>query len=603
MFSFGKKKGATVGLDINSDSTSLVLLEKNKNGIEVVRFACQPTPPNCVREGLVTDPITMGTLLAELLRDAQIPMGGQAPTVNLCVPAQGVVIRLMPVPVGMPPEELADVVTQEATNHVPFPISEANLDWCQMNATERTDPDGVRRVDVILAAIQHSIVESYWRMTDVAGVKLGRVEVSSLSVIRGLALAGYLGSSGHLSLVVNIRQDATDINIVRSAMPLFGRSIILGVEALTESVARSLDISFDQAMELLPEIPVFNITPVDARMGQAGQVARTIFSDIGDEILRSLEFYKSQVGEVKIDQIILTGPGCMLPNVDEYFTSKLRMKTVLGDPLRDMIVDDAIVSNRMRPILAALMGSSIETTWNPSITVDLDLNKEGRIPLSFDEHRTQNILDDKVEEIEPYWFKPGLVAAAFSVLISFGGWLYLSAFALPSTKQKAEETAAEIALSKTQLASMKKLRQENETLTRRKALLASLVGGVKHWSNYLEAVRDSTPKGIQLSDLSVQDSELKLDGASQDFSTIGNLSLNLNNGPYINDATIEFAQRPEKHQEIVKFSLKAKLHEDNTTTIKAPVVESTKGNTAIDSDQIKDLKVSSLFDGKRGARQ
>ena len=171
MFSFGKKKGATVGLDINSDSTSLVLLEKNKSGIEVMRFACQPTPPNCVREGLVTDPITMGTLLAELLRDAQIPMGGQAPTINLCVPAQGVVIRLMPVPVGMPPEELADVVTQEATNHVPFPISEANLDWCQMNATERTDPDGVRRVDVILAAIQHSIVESYWRMTAVAGVK------------------------------------------------------------------------------------------------------------------------------------------------------------------------------------------------------------------------------------------------------------------------------------------------------------------------------------------------------------------------------------------------------------------------------------------------
>jgi type IV pilus assembly protein PilM len=131
----------------------------------------------------------MGQLVDDLLKEAQIPTN-QAPIINVSVPAQAVVIRLMPVPVGMPPEELADVVTQEATNHVPFPISEANLDWCQMNATERTDPDGVRRVDVILSAIQHSIVESYWRMADVAGVKLGRVEVSSLSVIRGLSSSG-----------------------------------------------------------------------------------------------------------------------------------------------------------------------------------------------------------------------------------------------------------------------------------------------------------------------------------------------------------------------------------------------------------------------------
>src|SRR5581483_3444131 len=101
-------------------------------------------------------------------------------TVNVAVPGQNVVIRLMPVPVGMPEEELADVVTQEAINHVPYPIAEANLDWAIMHATERTDGDGVRRVDVILAAIQKPIVDSYWRMADAAGVRLGKLDMSSL---------------------------------------------------------------------------------------------------------------------------------------------------------------------------------------------------------------------------------------------------------------------------------------------------------------------------------------------------------------------------------------------------------------------------------------
>ncbi len=575
MFSFGKKKGAMLGLDINSDSTTLVQLDKTKSGIEVQRFACQPTPPNCIREGLITDPITMGQLVDDLLKEAQIPTN-QAPIINVSVPAQAVVIRLMPVPVGMPPEELADVVTQEATNHVPFPITEANLDWCQMNATERTDPDGVRRVDVILSAIQHSIVESYWRMADVAGVKLGRVEVSSLSVIRGLALAGYLGSSGHLSLVVNIRQDATDINIVRSAMPLFGRSIILGVEALTEAIARSLDLSFDQAMEILPDVPVFNITPADARLGQAGQVARTIFSDIGDELNKSVEFYRSQVGDVKIDQVILTGPGCMMPNIDEYFTSKLRIKTILGDPMRDMLVDESRVSPRMRPILAALIGSSIEPTWNPSITVDLDLNKEGRLPLALDLTRTQNILDEPPPT--PGWFKPTLIYSFSVLLLSLASWMYFANFDVPQAQKEIEVTNALITDGNRKLADLKRLRQDNEVLERRKQVLDRLVGGGKHWSGYLEAVRDNTPKGLQINQLSLNDSELKLEGAALDFSTVSNLSINLGSSNLLSDANIEYALRPDKNPDRVTFCVLSKLAQDKVTVPGTNIIE--KPNTA-----------------------
>jgi len=570
-----------LGLDINSDSTTLIQLEKTKEGIEIQRFACQPTPPNCIREGLITDPLIMGQLLDDLLKEAQVPSNTTAPIINVSVPAQAVVIRLMPVPVGMPAEELADVVTQEATNHVPFPISEANLDWSQMNATERTDPDGVRRVDVILSAIQHSIVESYWRMADAAGVKLGRVEVSSLSVIRGLALAGYLGSSGHLSLVVNIRQDATDINIVRSAMPLFGRSIILGVEALTEAIARSLDISFDQAMEILPEVPVFNMTPTDARMGQAGQVARTIFSDIGDELNRSVEFYKSQVGDVKIDQVILTGPGCMMPNIDEYFTSKLRIKTILGDPMRDMLIDESRVSPRMRPILAALVGSSIEPTWNPSITVDLDLNKEGRIPLTRDLLRTQTIIEEVIPP--PVWFKPALGASLSLLALALGSWLYRANYNLPEVQKQIAVTSTLISDGNRKLVDLKKLKQENDVLERRKQVLDRLVGGGKHWSGYLEAVRDNTPKGLQISQLSINDNELKIEGAALNFSTVSNLSINLGASNLLNDSNIEYIVRPEKRPDLVNFCVLSKLAQEavkplalpNSTTIEKP-------NTAVE---------------------
>lgn len=554
MFSFGKKKGPTLGLDINSDSITLIHLDKTRAGIEVAHFACQPTPPNSVREGLVADPETVGGVVLELLNQSGLPPSGPSPVVNIAVPAQAVVIRLMPVPIGMPPEELADVVTQEATNHVPFPITDANLDWSVMPATERTDADGVRRVDVILSAIQRSIIESYWRMADSAGVRLGRVDISSLAVIRALALAGYLGSSGHLSMIVNIRHDATDINVVRSAMPLFGRSIILGMETMTEAVARSLDIHFDQALDLLPEIPLLGVAAPDPRMGQAAQVSRTVFGDIADELARSLEFYKSQVGDVKVDQILVSGPGCMVPNVDQFIQNKMGIKTIVANPMRDVSLDENLIVERMRPILAALIGSSIETTWNPSFTVDLDLNKEGRLPLLYDERATQVIAP---ETKRTPWFRPAFIAGLALCALSTAFWAFVTFIDVPYKLSEAENLRSEIAEKKRQLTRLSKIRQENTTLLNKKQILDRIVKRSNNWSRVLTSIQGNVPKGLQIQRILFDNNKVSIEGSSVDFNSVSELAVNLGESAIVAEPSVEWASRNEKNPSLINFSVSA----------------------------------------------
>lgn len=555
MFSFGKKKGPTLGLDINSDSITLIQLDKTRSGIEVARFASQATPANAIREGLIADPETVGAVLMDLLAAASIPVSGPSPMINIAVPAQAVVIRLMPVPVGMPPEELADVVTQEATNHVPFPIEDANLDWSQMPATERTDADGVRRIDIILAAIQRSIIESYWRMADSAGVRLGKVDISSLSVVRSLALAGYLGSSGHLSMIVNMRHDATDINVVRSAMPLFGRSIMLGLDTLTEALSRSLEINFDEALDLLPEIALFNVDPADFRMGQASQVARTVFSDITDELQRSLDFYKSQVGDVKVDQIVLTGPGCMIPQLDQYISNRMNIKTILSDPMRDLIFSPEVIVDSMRPILAALIGSSIETSWNPSFTVDLDLNKEGRLPLLYDERKTQVIAPD--ERPTP-WFKAAIAAGLATLALSLASYGFISQFDIPNKQKQIDQLSEKTVKSTAELKQLSVLRKENDVLTNKKKILDAIVKKSNHWSTVLDSIRNGIPTAVQLEAISI-DKSATIWGDALDFQSVSNFALNLSTAPGLNDAIVQSASRKEKTPEIIFYQIISKI--------------------------------------------
>ena len=570
MFGFGKRKGPSFGLDVNSDSITLVQLEKTKAGIELARFAVQPTPPNAIREGLIADPIAVGQVVLELMNQAGIPQTGPAPILNLAVPAQASVIRLMPVPTGMPPEELADVVTQEAMNHVPFPIADANLDWSLMPATERTDADGVRRVDVILAAIQRSIVETYWRMCDCAGVKLGRIDISSLSVIRSLALAGYLGSSGHLSMIVNIRHDATDINVVRSAMPLFGRSIVLGVETLTEAISRNLSISFDQALEILPDIRLYHTDAkmtADILLGQAGQISRTVFGDITDELARSLEFYKSQVGDIKIDHILLTGPGCMVPQLDEFIHAKLNVKTIVADPMRDILLEKQPIAERLKPILAALIGTAIETQWSPSFTVDLDLNKEGRLPLLFEATSTQRVA---FTQEETKWFRPALLAGAVLLVLVLAVSGYFAYIDLPSKQKQLQSVKTETDKTKKDLKTLTELKTTNRDLTAKKDVLDSIIRKNTHASKVLEAVRANTPEGIQLSSIIFDKGKVKLGGVARDFDDVSSFAVSLNKNPIVKNALVQDAGRRDKDSEVIDFDIEFTPAADDIAVANTP---------------------------------
>lgn len=559
MFAFGKRRGPVLGLDINGDNITVVQLEKTKAGIELRRCASQPTPPNTVREGLVADPETVGAVVREAMELAGVPRTGAVPALNVIVPGQSVVVRLMPVPTGMPEEELAEVVAQEAINHVPFPIREANLDWSIMPATERTDADGVRRVDVILGAIQKTIIDAYWRMADAAGVSVGKVDISPLAAVRSLSFAGYLQQPDQLTMAVNIRHDATDIVLVRNGMPLFTRTVLLGVETLAEAVSRSLDAHLDESLAMLAHIPLFGMTVAEPRIGQAAQIARTVFGDITDEVGRSLEFYRSQVGDVAIAEILLIGPGCIVPQVDQFIANRLNIQTTVVDPLRDMLYDSTLVVPEKRPAHALAIGSAVEPAWLPVPTVDLDLNKEGpsaAITEGMEARPTVRI----VSEAETPWFVPALAGGLSALAIIAGLWVYFSQYDVPKKQAELDRLEQEIELGKRQLKNLTSLRQENQQLQRKRQVLDTIINEGRPWAAVLDTVRNSTPPGLQVRKIVLSGNSLTVEGNAVDFTKVSHMAINLDGSPLLDDSTVNLAKRQmTTDPRVIDFSINARI--------------------------------------------
>lgn len=559
MFGFGKKPGPTLGLDINSSTISIIQIERSKTDAKVSRFASMPTPPDIVREGLLSDPEAVGIAVRELLNSIGIPDKKPIPVVNVGIPGQSVVVRLMPVPVGMPADELSEVIQQEAVNNLPFPLDEANIDYCLLPSTERTDPDGVRRVDVLLAAIQRIIVDSYWRMAETANVQLGRLDISSLAVIRALA-NGTLNDDGLMTMAVNIRNDATDITLVKKGMPLFSRSVLLGVETLGEAISRSIDAPMDEALSLLPRIQLGSVPTSDPRTGQAAQVARSVFGDLTAEVGRSLEFYMSQVGVVQVDQVILSGPGCVVPGIHEFVSNRLNIDTVIADPFKNLIYDTAQIPDEQRAAYSMLVGLVGDGTGGAVKSVEVNLNKQGRTVGG--EGGEEGDDEDDVEEVDTPWFIPAMSGGVLALVLCGIAYGTLAFYFTSNKVNELAELDTQIEQAKHQVEAMEQTQGELALLRDKKSVLERIVKHGQPRSVVVKLLKDAIPQGVQLCNMSLTDSSLRMACIGLDFTKASHFAINLQGSNMLEDVRLHDIHRMKKNPSQVGFEVLASVRPD-----------------------------------------
>jgi Tfp pilus assembly protein PilN len=233
----------------------------------------------------------------------------------------------------------------------------------------------------------------------------------------------------------------------------------------------------------------------------------------------------------------------------------MNIKTILSDPMRDLIFSPDVIVDSMRPILAALIGSSIETSWNPSFTVDLDLNKEGRLPLLYDERATQVIAP---EDRPTPWFKVATAAGAATLALSLASYGFVGQFDIPNKQKQIDQLAALTVKSNADLKQLSALRKENDVLTNKKRILDNIIKKSNHWSTVLDSIRNGIPGSVQIENISI-DKNATIQGEALDFQGVSNFAINLSTAPGFTDANVQSASRKEKTPEIVFYEIVARI--------------------------------------------
>lgn len=243
-----KAGGPVVGLDIGSSFIKACEVEAKGGKASLRGIAVVPTPPEAVANNEITDPVTLGKTIRQVLKQAGI----KCPKVVSCVSGQSsLVVRIIEVP-KMTPNELKETMKWEIERHVPFAAEQVVMDYQPLVPPEEV-PEG-QNMEVLLAVAQEALVTRHLEAIQQAGLKPVAIDIEPLASSRALLdLSNGAGPEGTVA-IVDIGASTTDIGIYKEGRIAFTRSIQLAGNNLTKAISDVLGQPLAEAERLKKEI-------------------------------------------------------------------------------------------------------------------------------------------------------------------------------------------------------------------------------------------------------------------------------------------------------------------------------------------------------------
>ena len=257
-------------------------------------------------------------------------------------------ITLLEMPT-MSAEDTAKAVVFQARQYIPLPVSEVTIDWLKVG--EREDEEGVKKQQILLTSVPNERIRSYQSIFKAAGLKLIALEIESFSLARSL-----IANDPTPTILVDIGGRSTNIAVIdKSFWKYNGRTDFAGA-SLTQAIASGINIDIRRAEEL------------KKRRGLTGaggeyELSTLMFPYLDviiEEVRRVKDFYeKEYLG--KIERIILAGGGANLLGIENYFTERLGLPSVRGNPFGKINYPPQLepVVNDLGPCLSVAIGLGI----------------------------------------------------------------------------------------------------------------------------------------------------------------------------------------------------------------------------------------------------
>lgn len=317
MFGLGKSK-PLVGLDIGSSSIKAVELRRSGKELELSKLAVEMMPPETVVDGTIVDTIQVSNTIAKMFTEHKIKTKSVATSIS----GHSVIVKRLTLQ-SMPEEELEGAIQMEAAQHIPFDITEVNLDYQVLD----TPPDSPT-MDVLLVAVKREKILNYTNVLMQAGKTTAIVDIDAFC-LQNVYEYNYQPAPDATAALLNLGASVMNINIVRGTLPLFTRDVSVGGNQYTDSLQKELDLGFDDAETLKTGTSLPGISE-EARV----PVMKSVSDLIVLEIQRTFDFFRATAGGEHIQKLYMAGGSSRVYGLGDLLKQELGIAVEHLNPFR-----------------------------------------------------------------------------------------------------------------------------------------------------------------------------------------------------------------------------------------------------------------------------
>jgi type IV pilus assembly protein PilM len=439
----------TVALNIGSQRIGMAVFETSKNGGLILKAYDS--------ESIVADPAMESSRMGQCqvaIADlaSRLKVGGSK--ARYAISGQAVFTRFVKLP-PLQDDNIEQLVTFEAQQHVPFPLAEVVWDYELI--------EGADDKEVVIVAIKSDALDEINSSVNDAGIGTSEVDVAPMAIYNSFRAA--YGTPEEPVLLIDIGAKTSNLLYIEGKR-FFTRSIAIGGSAVTLAIAKEYGISFTEAegqkvSNGLVALGGGHTEQMDESVAALAMVIRNALTRIPAEISRTTNYYRSQHGGSAPRRILLAGGGANLPYTLEFFQEKLNMPVEYFNPVGNVALGKGVDTERIQReghLMGELVGLGLRGVGKSTINIDL---VPGVVELTRAADRR----------------KPFLIGAAALLLAGVAGWAVFQNMA--GAKANEERLSME-----EQRAALAPVKQEIDSLLKKEAALNQIASG------YTDAERD-----------------------------------------------------------------------------------------------------------------
>ena len=322
MFKRGKK--SMVGVDIGSSSVKAVELQGRGKDLQLLSLGFEALESDSVVDGQIIELNAVSNAISNIFNEHKIKTTQVAAGVN----GHSVIVKNIVLP-QMSEGELQESFAWHAEEHIPFDISDVNLDYHVMDRSGDA-------IHVLMAACKRDKVANLKQTIQLAGKQPTIIDVDAFALQNCYEL-NYDPQPGQVVALLNIGASTTNINILNGVRSVFTRDATFGGNQYTSLLQKELGLTFDQAESVKRGMPL----PEGAEVREVGPIMDTVSDILALEIQKTMDFYRATVedGDSAVQKILVSGGGSKLTGLADFLARRFEVSVEMFDPFRKIKVD------------------------------------------------------------------------------------------------------------------------------------------------------------------------------------------------------------------------------------------------------------------------